>query len=420
MKTEFPGYFPISEAGQKAAWKNGLFSFDASVLLDLYRYSDETRQELLKLFKSLGGRIWITHQAAQEFLDGRLGVIASQSKLYDDSLILIDRVEKMFKSARGHPFLTKELLTETDTHFKKLRSYLNSKKSHLDRLISKDPIEEEVASLLKGHIGPAFPKKRLTELFAEGETRYKEKIPPGYEDAKKPEGNSRFGDLVMWFQLIEKAQKEKKPITFVTADDKEDWWKIFQGKTIGSRPELIAEFREKTGVDFQMFSLESFMKAAAEKLAHKVKEDAIQEVKEVRKEAISLGALAALERMEKARRQATPSYPFPEYGYSGYQNTVAKQLGLDAESFRKALAETAPGVFYEQLLHDEERLRNLKKHVAPLGGVHEELRKGEEQIRDLRNQLNPGLEIYEKLLAEQERIRELEKKIKGTEERGQI
>lgn len=209
MKAEFPGYFPISEEGKKAAWKSGLFSFDASVLLDLYRYSDETRQELLKLFKSLGNRIWITHQAAQEFLNGRLRAIASQSKLYDDSVVLIDRVDKMFKSARGHPFLTKQLLAETDTHFKKLRSYLNGKKSYLDSLISKDSIQEEVVAIFESHIGPAFPKKRLTELFAEGETRYKEKIPPGYEDAKKPEGNSRFGDLVMWFQLIEKTQKEK-------------------------------------------------------------------------------------------------------------------------------------------------------------------------------------------------------------------
>ena len=97
MKAEFPGYFPIPSEGEKSAWKNGLFSFDASVLLDLYRYSDETRQELLKLFKSLGPRVWITHQAAQEFLDGRLGVIGSQSKLYDDSTVLIDRIEKMFK-----------------------------------------------------------------------------------------------------------------------------------------------------------------------------------------------------------------------------------------------------------------------------------------------------------------------------------
>src|SRR5207244_4174764 len=177
---EFPGYFPISAEGEKSAWKNGLFSFDASVLLDLYRYSDETRQELLKLFKALGPRVWITHQATQEFLDGRLGVIGSQSKLYDDSIVLIDRIEKMFKSTRGHPFLSKELLGESEAHFKELRFYLDGKKSYLDSLISKDPIQEEVATLLKGRIGAAFPKKRLQELFADGEIRYKDKIPPGY------------------------------------------------------------------------------------------------------------------------------------------------------------------------------------------------------------------------------------------------
>jgi len=356
MKAEFPGYFPISDEGQKAAWKNGLFSFDASVLLDLYRYSDETRQELLKLFKSLGGRIWITHQAAQEFLDGRLGVIASQSKLYDDSIVLIDRVEKMFKSARGHPFLTKELLTETDAHFKKLRSYLNGKKSYLDRLISKDAIQEEIVGLLKGHIGPAFPKKRLSELFAEGETRYKEKIPPGYEDAKKPEEKSRFGDLVMWFQLIEEAQKEKKPITFVTADDKEDWWKVFQGKTIGPRPELIAEFKEKSGVEFQMFSPDRFMKAAADKLSQDVKEAAIEEVKEVGKAGVSTNAV---ERFWRGQER---------------MESLGKGIG--------------PPEFYQQLAKEQKRIDALRKQIGPLPEFYQQLAKEQERIDALRKQID--------------------------------
>jgi hypothetical protein len=146
---------------------------------------------------------------------------------------------------------------------------------------------------LRGRIGEAFSKKRLKDVIAEGEARYKEKVPPGYEDEKKREGNDRFGDLIIWFQLIEKAQKEKRAITFVTADEKEDWWKEFQGKTIGPRPELVAEMQSKAGVAFQMLKPERFMAVAAEKLKQDVKPAAIKEVKEVR-EAESWAALNRL------------------------------------------------------------------------------------------------------------------------------
>jgi hypothetical protein len=137
---------------------------------------------------------------------------------------------------------------------------LNGKKSQLDLLTSKDAILDEITTLFAGKIGSTFSVERMKDVVAEGELRYKDKIPPGYKDAKKPEGIERFGDLIIWLQLIEKAKKDKKVVTFVTADEKEDWWRISEGKTIGARPELIAEFREKAGMEFQMFSPDRFMK----------------------------------------------------------------------------------------------------------------------------------------------------------------
>src|ERR1700686_2479561 len=294
MKTEFPGYFPISESDSNEAWKNGLFSFDASVLLGLYRYSDDTKQELLKLLRALEGKLWITHRAALEFLNGRLGVISAQSRQYQDSITAIETIQQTFNSVRAHPFLSKQLAGEAETFFKRLRSYLIGKKSQIDLLVSKDSIQEEVATLLKGRIGGDFTDDRLRAIFSDGDERYKTKVPPGYEDAKKPEGDLRFGDLLIWFELIEKAKSEKKSVTFVTADEKEDWWRIWQGKMIGPRPELVAEMRSKAGVAFQMFSPERFMEVAAKKLSRVVKETAIKEVKENRKAELSPSSLEIL------------------------------------------------------------------------------------------------------------------------------
>jgi hypothetical protein len=353
VKAEFPGYFPISDKASKAAWKDGIFSFDASVLLDLYRYSDETRQELLKLLKFLGDRLWVTQHAAQEFLDRRLSVIATQAKKYQESVASLDAIEASYKSSRGHPFLTKSLLAEAETLFKKLRAYLNGKKSHLDQLSSKDPIQEEIAALLAGRIGAGFTTEKLREIFAAGEERYKSKIPPGYEDAKKPESENRFGDLIIWMELLEKAAEEQKIVTFVTADEKEDWWRISQGKSIGPRPELVAELMEKAAVELQMFSPDRFMEVAAEKLSQDVKPAAIEEVKEVSRREIPASVLDVLRRLD------TADPVIGNFGSEMYQRVLEDQARLNA---LQKQAEPPPAI--QAILDEQARLDALRKQAG--------------------------------------------------------
>ena len=47
MKNKFKGYYKPTEAKIKTIWDRGFISIDANVLLNLYRYSDDTRNELL-------------------------------------------------------------------------------------------------------------------------------------------------------------------------------------------------------------------------------------------------------------------------------------------------------------------------------------------------------------------------------------
>ena len=67
MKDVFPEYFKDKEEIEQI-WKNCLFVFDANVIIDLYRYSEETKKSLLSSLKQFKGRAWITHQASEEYL----------------------------------------------------------------------------------------------------------------------------------------------------------------------------------------------------------------------------------------------------------------------------------------------------------------------------------------------------------------
>ena len=89
---------------------------------------------------------------------------------------------------------------------------------------------------------------------------------PGYKDDGKDEATSsgptnyrKYGDLVVWRQIIDRAIEAKKGVIFVNDDKKEDWWLVFRGKTLGARPELICEFLEKTGQGFYMYQADRFL-----------------------------------------------------------------------------------------------------------------------------------------------------------------
>jgi len=41
MKSKFPEYFKLTKKEIQELWENALFTLDANILLNLYRYSDE-------------------------------------------------------------------------------------------------------------------------------------------------------------------------------------------------------------------------------------------------------------------------------------------------------------------------------------------------------------------------------------------
>jgi hypothetical protein len=63
MRNIFPGYYRPTDEEFYKMWQECIFVFDANVLLNLYRYSPDTRDELLDVLERLKDRIWIPHQA---------------------------------------------------------------------------------------------------------------------------------------------------------------------------------------------------------------------------------------------------------------------------------------------------------------------------------------------------------------------
>lgn len=287
MRENFPGYFKLSEKEITNLWNKAIFTFDANILLNLYRYSDETREEFFKVLKKIKERIWITHQSAQEFFENRLNVINQQEKSYKDAISTLHSIETEFKKTRQHPFIDNNLLNKFSSLNKDICKELNKSKEFHNRRITDDHILSRIESLFDNKVGSEFSVEALDLIFKKGEVRFTNKIPPGFKDSGKKDNevnnNRKYGDFIVWKQILEKSKESKQAVILVTDDRKEDWWVRFKGKTVNPRPELIKEFKDFTSQSFHMYQSDRFLEFAKEYFDEAINERAIEEIRELRK-----------------------------------------------------------------------------------------------------------------------------------------
>lgn len=283
----FPGYYKPHEGQFYELWQSCIFSPDANVLLNLYRYTLPTRNRLLEVFTHGQERLWLTHQAAYEFHKNRLTVISQQQDAYDSiraefTKNLADTLNRVKQQYQKHSYLDVQALEgvvadATD----KLSHILQSAKAQHPDFGLYDPVLERVTSLFRDSVGDPYSPTDLAKKLKEAEERFGRKQPPGFEDAKTKPEPDKYGDVLVWFQLLDYATQHKKPIVFITDDKKDDWWHRHKGQTIGPRPELVHEMRAVADVEFYMYTPDRFL-AYAESYFHLSKQDeAIEEAREV-------------------------------------------------------------------------------------------------------------------------------------------
>lgn len=282
MKNIFPGYYKKTEEEIAKMWQNGLLCFDANVLLNLYRYSDETRNELISLIEKFSDKICLPHQAALEYNRNRYEVIADQEKAYKEFISKLNQIEKDLKSTSKPPFLSKKNHIAIQKVFSNVNSEVEQSIEKYCNYLKTDDIFDKISIVFNGKITEAFSDKENEEIFKEGVKRYELKQPPGYEDEKTKKDNRKYGDLILWKQIIKVAKEKKIPIILITDERKEDWWwKIKDGRNMGPRHELVNEMKQEARVDFHMYSSERFMSYGVRYLKEQVNKKAIEELQEI-------------------------------------------------------------------------------------------------------------------------------------------
>lgn len=299
MKSEFRAYYPPSDEEMKSLWSDGLIVLDTNSLLNLFRYSAETRDELLALLKSEQSRVWIPHQVGLEFHRNRRSIAHDQEKAFDSVQAALDSaktsIDTAIASMKRHPSReAEELSALLGKHMRKIEKGLRKARQRHTRAVLDESAHEqtlqEISEIYEGRVGEAFPEERLAEVLKIGVERYAKKIPPGFEDAKKRD-ERQYGDLLLWLQILDHASSEKRPMIFVTDDGKKDWWSSTAGKTHGPRPELVEEYYVASGERVHFYETRRFL-AYAQKSGAAISDTSVEEAELVSTELDSARTLA--------------------------------------------------------------------------------------------------------------------------------
>lgn len=269
MRDRFKGWYPKDSEALATLWDHALFVPDANVLLHCIRHPAPVRDELLRVFETLRGSLWIPYQVGLEFhrnrLDVEIGAEDAYDKLVADYDSALNQARERLRQMRAHPVIDGAAeLAAIDAFLTKFRARMSTARGDHPKTEIAAAITK-LTELLDDRVGERWPPERLVSLKKEGEDRYARKVPPGYKDAKKAGDGDKFGDLIIWRDMIDKAKAERRSIIFISDDVKEDWWWLHRGRKLGPRPELVEEFRAGSGQDFHIYEFMNFLRVAGDR-----------------------------------------------------------------------------------------------------------------------------------------------------------
>ncbi|MEV7372091.1 PIN domain-containing protein [Streptomyces sp. NPDC090301] len=271
--------------------KEYLVTLDTNVLLNLYRFTPQARNELLSVLRTLQDRLWVSHQVAKEYYSRRMTAVSEHINLYtsvpkalaDSRNKAIQELNTFAKRRSMSPEERSKLVDPLSEAFEAVIAEIKSHGQDFDlsqaKVATNDPILEALAEILDQKTGVEFEEQEAKDLLEKYARRASEEVPPGYKDASKAE--NAHGDFFLWEQVLREAADRKRPVLLVTNDAKEDWVQLEAGITIGPRPELMKEFKDRCGLDFLLTDLGTFLKVAKSELGAAVSESTVAQAENI-------------------------------------------------------------------------------------------------------------------------------------------
>jgi len=297
----FEGYRTATDTKYHRLLADGLVVPDTNVFLNLYRYNEQTRSDLLTVLSGLGDRLWVPRQVMEEFWRNREGVLRDPRDTEKTATELAGQREKalgIFHTWVNRvglpPERSDQMISALTKAFDEVIAGVSELADHnasqFARDTNNDPVLKGLESILRGRVGGAMDESDYKAALEEAKRRGAEKRPPGYKDSGKQD-SAAAGDYLVWAQILAEAKLRERDVLIVTGDVKEDWWRREHGELRGPRLELVQEMRISAGGRLFMMRPETLLLHGSQVLQVQVREGSVEDIERVTEASISESSL---------------------------------------------------------------------------------------------------------------------------------
>jgi hypothetical protein len=295
----------------------------------LYRVDEQTTEDYFKIFRELGDRIFLPHEAANQFFLNRREVIRTEQNSFSDATeevrkwlerrkhfndiknklrgddigqIIGDEIESVFEDREGYEEEVEAVKNDLIDRIEDLEERftpIGTTRANAEE----DEILEELMKIFEDKTGDAL-EDGMEELKKEARQRYEEEKPPGYEDPDDVDELSRgdYEDFLIWKQLMKFGEQEGEDVVFITGDTKYDWWeKDNKHNFVRPSHEILREFHRKTSQSFWMMTAERMVQEAGDRLELDVKANSVRQTERVARENEVYRREEKLEKVERIK-----------------------------------------------------------------------------------------------------------------------
>ncbi|EHF1753118.1 hypothetical protein J0S04_002820, partial [Enterococcus faecalis] len=244
LKELFPEFYQSKlDMKDLSSESENLLVLDTNYLLDIIQLPTTVSKKYIEALEKVKENIYIPYLVALEFnfkksslKKGKIKKIRKYKNEIEQSVVNINKkineIDLVDKEEKE--IFTNELLTMTEDYLAELKKVIDSKVSSM---ITEEENElyERLISVIENKVGNKYSQEWIDEIEKEGEERYKQNIPPGFNDSSKEDEIDslrmygdikycrKYGDLIIWKDIIEYSKeytKMGKKVVFITNDGK--------------------------------------------------------------------------------------------------------------------------------------------------------------------------------------------------------
>lgn len=261
MRELFPGYYPYDRESVSAFINKATVVLGASVLLDLYRISNndlfldilEDTKVTERLFMPYD-TAWLYHHKLHSVIDEQMNSVNSAS-------VALSSLKRVLENPFGHPYIKGDLVASFNKLVDELKTSLESDKKYLFAQLSTSDLKNRISKMLSGHVGAKYDDEMYRQLYDESKKRFQLQQPPCISMSSSKDDRAYHNRYIVWKQIIKYAKEKRQPVVLVLNRITPNWFFIYNETFITTHHDLINEFKRDTEQDLIILSAYDFIKA---------------------------------------------------------------------------------------------------------------------------------------------------------------